>query len=450
MSKLLVGTATVDITPPTGMPMVGNFRDDYAARGKHDPLCAKAVVFAEPGGIKAARVVLDLCFIDGNNVAVMRQYIADHCDVPPQNVMIGATHTHSGPATSPWLDFDFDLDNMRPQVETILTKAASSVVLANEKLVPADLAVGRSSEDRVSFNRRLRRKDGSTQMNWEALSPDFDPDEIDAPWGTVDYEMLCLTIERDGQPAAASVNFALHPAILAGDNWLYSADFPGYVAESMQKTLGEDFFCQYINGCCGNVNHIDYKDSNQGRGFNMTQRVGYMLGAAAHQAVAKRKPVSSTPLAVATDLVCLEHAKITDEQLDWSKKVLDEAARNPPKGLVDGLPDAYYAKTYLSMFEKQDQPDQVEVMSIRIGEVALVGLPGEIFCEFGIDIKRRSPAAYTLIGELCGDSIGYVPTKESFVQGGYEPMTGTTLYEEEAGNKLTEAVMSQLQRLYSE
>ena len=59
-------------------------------------------------------------------------------------------------------------------------------------------------------------------------------------------------------------------------------------------------------------------------------------------------------------------------------------------------------------------------MTIRLGDVALVGLPGEMFCEFGMDIKRRSPARWTLVSELCGDEIGYVPTRESFAQGGYE------------------------------
>ena len=448
MNKLLIGTATVDITPQAGMPMVGNFRDDYAARGTHDPLCAKAVVFADSSGVKAARVVLDLCFVDRENVAFMREYIAANCDVPPQNVMIGSTHTHSGPATSAQLEFEFDYDRIKPQIETILTKAASSVVMADRNLAPAELAVGCSSEDRVSFNRRLRRKDGQTQMNWETLSPGFEPDQIDAPWGPADPELICLTIQRDGRPVAAMVNFALHPAILAGDNWLYSADYPGYLAEALRKTMGDDFFCQYINGCCGNLNHIDYSDSNQGRGYMMAQRVGYMLAAAAHQAVATRKPVASAPLAVATDMVGLQRIKISEKQRDWSEKVLGEAAKNPPKGQVDGLPDAYYAKTYLSMFEKQDRPDEVEVMSIRIGDVALVGLPGEIFCEFGMDIKRRSPAAHTLVGELCYDAIGYVPTKQSFPQGGYEPLTGSTFYEQDAGEKLTAAALDQLQRLF--
>ncbi len=450
MDKLLVGTATVDITPAAGLPLVGNFRDDYAARGTHDPLCAKAMVFADPSGAKAARVVLDLCLLDRENVAAMRRHIAANCDVPPQNVMIGATHTHSGPPTSSHLEFGFDLDSIKPQIEEILTKAAASVVLANANLAPAELAVGYGSENRVSFNRRLRRKDGKTQMNWEALLPGFEADEIDEPWGTADPELICLTVQREGRPTGAAVNFGLHPAILAGDNWLYSADFPGYLAEAMKKTLGHDFFCQFINGCCGNVNHIDYTDSNQGRGFGMAQRVGYMLAAAAHQAIAARKPAAAGPLRVASEMVGLDRMKISPQQRDWSEKVLAEAAKCPPQGQVDGLPDAYYAKTYLSMFEKQNQADQVEVMSIRIGDVALVGLPGEVFCEFGMDIKKRSPAAHTLVGELCCDSIGYLPTKESFQQGGYEPLTGSTFYEPCAGEKLTSAALAQLQRLFED
>ena len=95
------------------------------------------------------------------------------------------------------------------------------------------------------------------------------------------------------------VNFGLHPAILAGDNWLYSADYPGYLAEAMRRIVGDDFTCLLANGCCGNVNHVDYADRNQGRGFAMTQRVGYMLAAAATEAIRNRTPVAGDRVAVA-------------------------------------------------------------------------------------------------------------------------------------------------------
>ena len=115
------------------------------------------------------------------------------------------------------------------------------------------MSVGYASEDRLSFNRRLKRKDGSTQMNWDALVPGFDPQQIEGAWGTTDPQIIVLTVEQGGRPTAAVVNFALHPAILAGDNWLYSADFPGYLAEAMSRTIGEHFTCLFFNGCCGNV-----------------------------------------------------------------------------------------------------------------------------------------------------------------------------------------------------
>ena len=63
MAGFRVGVATVDVTPPVGLPLLGNFRDDYAARGTHDPLCAKAMVFADAAGNKAARLVVDVCLL---------------------------------------------------------------------------------------------------------------------------------------------------------------------------------------------------------------------------------------------------------------------------------------------------------------------------------------------------------------------------------------------------
>jgi neutral ceramidase len=449
MSGLHIGVAAVDCTPPPGLPLLGNSRDDYAARGMHDPLMAKAIVFADPHGLKAARLVVDACVLDRANVALMRRHIGNHCDVPPENVMIGSTHTHSGPATTDLLPLGFDVRPHLAEIERFLSNAATAVVKANEKLSPAEIRVGRSYEDRISFNRRLRRRDGSTQMNWDALLPGFDAEQILGPWGPVDYEVISLLIEHGGRPTAAVVNFGLHPAILAGDNWLYSADFPGYLAEALSRTLDDSLTTLFFNGCCGNINHIDYRDPSQGRGFKMTQRCGYMLAAAAHQAINAAKPVRNClPLAVSRELVRLERIKLSEDHRRQCEHIVEEARRNRPKGQVDGLPDAYYAEIQLHMCRKQHQPDEAEVMVIRLGDLAIVGLPGEVFCEFGMEIKRLSPAAHTLVGELCNDEIGYLPTRESFAQGGYECLPGSTFYEAGAGERLTQSALTQLNRLY--
>ncbi len=449
MSGIRVGVASVDFTPQPGLPLMGNFRDDYAARGAHDPLCAKAIVCDDGQGTKAALLAVDICMLDRQNVAFMRQVIGSQCDVPPENVLIHATHTHSAPAASGKIGLEEEVAPHVAEIEAFLRKAASAVSEADRALGDAVLEVGHANEERLCFNRRLRRRDGSTQMNWEALQPDFDPSEIQGAWGPVDPEMVCLTVRHEQNPAAAVVNFGLHPAILAGDNWLYSADFPGYIAEALSRTLGKECTCMFMNGCCGDVNHVDYRDGYQGRGYQMAQRVGYMLAAAAHEAVNDGGPIQTDCLQVSRELVELQRLKISPSERDWCEQVLDEARRHPRQGQVDGVPDVYYAKLRLRMCREQDEPDHAEVMVIRIGDVAIVGLPGEAFCQLGLQIKRRSPAPHTLVVELSNDAIGYLPTQESFEQGGYETTSGSTFYEPGSAERIVTSAVAQLEQLFS-
>jgi len=222
------------------------------------------------------------------------------------------------------------------------------------------------------------------------------------------------------------------------------------LAEALSRTVGGDLTCQFLNGCCGNVNHVDYRDTMQGRGFQALQRIGYMLAAAAHEALNARVACRSDRVAVSSETVTLTRLKISEPERERCENILDEAGKNRPQGQVDGLPEAFFAGIRMEMFEKQEEPDEVEVMAIRLGDVAIVGLPGEMFCEFSMEIKQRSPAAHTLVSGLSNDAIGYIPTSESFAQGGYESTVGSTYYEGDAGNRLVASALSQLNNLFSE
>jgi len=92
------GIAQVDYTPPLGLPLMGNFRDDYGARGVHDFLYARALVFQSPAGTKVALLSVDICMMDRENVALMRRYIASQSDLPGENVLIAATQRAGLPA----------------------------------------------------------------------------------------------------------------------------------------------------------------------------------------------------------------------------------------------------------------------------------------------------------------------------------------------------------------
>ncbi len=448
MAGFRVGVATVDFTPPPGLPLMGNFRDDYAARGTHDPLRAKALVVADRGGTKAALLALDLCMLDRRNVARIRAAIGAQSGVPPENVLVHATHTHSGPAPNDRLGLAAEVARWRAEIERFLDRAASAVAAAEQSLREAELGVGDATEDRISFNRRLQRRDGSTAMNWEVFGPGFDPSQIVAPWGPIDPQVACLAVEREGRPVAAVVNFALHPAILAGDNWHYSADYPGHLAAALARTIGGEFTSLFLNGCCGDVNHVDYRDRRQGRGHAMAQRVGSTLAAAAERAIGARRPIRGDHLRVSRRMVALERLKISLQKVRWCEEVLDRAREHPPRGQVDGVPDAYFARLGLEIRENQDRPDHVEVMAIRLGDAALVGLPGEAFCQLGLEIKRRSPARHTLVAGLSNDAIGYLPTREAFAQGGYETTMGSTFYQPGTGQRLVDSAVDQLNRLF--
>jgi hypothetical protein len=244
---------------------------------------------------------------------------------------------------------------------------------------------------------------------------------------------------------------------MTGNNWLYSADWPGYMIESLKRTGGEGFIPMFFNGPCGNVTQVDYR-----RGFVDTfeecQRIGYMLGATALEAVRNGSGATGDGrIGVAHEWVPLKRIQISGEQLAWAEGMVAQIEKyGMPPIQKDGIPFEQYAKDWMELAKTQGQVDSVEVMAVRIGKLALVGLPGELFSEFGMQIKQHSPFKNTLVMGLANDNRKYFPTLESFSQGpagfmpgvsGYETTPGTTLYEPGSGEKLAEAALRLLERM---
>jgi len=440
----MIGIAEVNYTPEAGLNLVGNYRgNDYASRGIHDPLFARALVASDTRGNKAVLLSVDICKVQREAVEMMRSYIASKTGIDPENIMIHATHTHSGPGS----------DLAEPKAEEYLTKAAHAAVIANQRLKPTNLYAGRTTEDRVSFNRRLKCIDGTTHMCWEKFKPGF----VSGPLGPIDPELITITLEQEGKPAGAVVNFGCHATTLTGNNWLYSADYPGYIAEAMRKVKDKDFIPLFLNGCCGNVTQVDYKAGFIDT-FQECQRIGYILGVAALEAIKNQKPVNGDIVKVSREMVPLKRITITDEQLEWAEKIMKKVEKEGmPPHQADGMPDAQYAKDWIEMRKNQNTVDNVEVMVIRVGDIAFAGLPGEIFCEFGMEIKAASPFKSTIVMGLANDARKYFPTKISFTQGpegytpmitGYETTPGTTLYETGSGEKLAVSAINQLKGIF--
>ncbi len=444
-SGLKIGQAEVDYTPEVGHGLVGNYRgDDYASRGVHDPLYGKAMVVEGSNGVKAALLTVDICYIPADMIALMRTHIASATDIAADHIMIHATHTHSGPPAN--------IDS--PDAEAYMKKAADAVIEAHKNLIASELKLGRTTEDRISHNRRLKAVDGTTHMVWEK----FDPGFIERPLGGKDPELIALSIEQNGKTTGALVNFGCHPTTLTGNNWLYSADYPGYLTESVQKVKGNDFGVQFLNAPSGNITQVDYKVGFLDT-FQECQRIGYLLGVAALEAMNDSSPATGDgTVNISTDKVPLKTIIISEEQKAWAEKVMERVAKEGmPELQPDGIPDELYAKRWLELYTKKDEIEELEVMALKIGDVAIVGLPGEMFNEFGIYIKENSPFKNTLVIGLTNGSYHYFPTEASFTQGpegftpmitGYETTPGTTDYEIGAGEKLAASGVAQLKVLF--
>ena len=443
-SPLNIGLAEVSYNPPVGSDLVGNYRgSDYASRGVHDSLYARAMVVENEKKEKVAFLSVDICKLPRESINMMRSYIAANTGIKPGNIMIHATHTHSGPKS--------ELD--APKAQEYLSRAASAVINADKRLMSGRIFVGRVQESNVSFNRRLRCIDGATHMSWEKLEPDF----VSEPLGPVDPELIALTIEQEGLITGAAINFGCHAATLTGNNWLYSADFPGFMAGMLKKTKGKEFIPLFFNGCCGNVTQVNYEVGFIDT-YDECKRIGNVLGAASIRAIGKKNIVKGNEISVSKEMVPLKRMTITEEQFKWSKKIMEEIKKNGmPPLQPDGIPDAQFATQWIEMYNTQHMIDSLEVMVVRIGDVALVGLPGEMFCEFGMDIKTRSPFKNTIVMGLTNDSRKYFPTKVSFTQGpkgytpmitGYETTPGATLYDIGSGEKLVESAIRQLEILH--
>ena len=324
-----------------------------------------------------------------------------------------------------------------------------------KNLEPAELMVGRTTEDRVSHNRRLKAVDGTTHMVWKKFEPGF----IEKALGGKDPELITVSIKKDGETTGTLVNFGCHPTTLTGNNWLYSADYPSYLTESVQKAKGEDFGVLFLNAPSGNITQVDYKVGFLDT-YQECQRVGYLLGVAALAAMNNSAPASGNgSIQISREEVPLKKMTITDEQYEWAKKVMKRVEKEGmPELQPDGIPEELYAQWWVDMYDVQNEIDNLEVMVIQIGEVAIVGLPGEMFYEFGVYIKENSPYKNTLVVGLANGHYKYFPTEISFSQGpegfkpmikGYETTPGTTIYDKGAGEKLAESAVAQLKELFA-
>jgi hypothetical protein len=410
--ELRAGAASVLITPPLGTPLAGY----YSPRGATavlDDLHCKALVL-EQDGTKAALVVCDLISLSRRTVLEARRLIEKQTGIPGGHVMISATHTHTGPVITrdgPRDQLDRgDSDLARRYTEKLPERIARSVVQANQKLTPARAAAAVGQEAGLSFNRRFLMRDGTVSWNPRKQDPN-----ILRPAGPIDPDVGVLTFDTaPGKPIATYVNFAMHPDTIGGQ--AVSADYAGVLARLLAEFRGAEMVTVFANGCCGNLNHRAIGWADPQHGPHEARRIGTVLAGAVSRTYPALKAVRDGSLRAKLALVKLPLASITPNEIARAREVVKRV--NDPKTSFMEKVKAYQV---LDVAGRNGQPWEVEVQVVALGDqVAWVSLPGEIFVELGLAIKKASPFRYTLIAELANGSIGYIPDRPAYAQGNYE------------------------------
>lgn len=432
-SDFQAGAASVDITPPAGVPMAGYYYVRYN-EGTHDPLHAKALVF-EKDGRKAALVALDLIGIPAEVTDRARVFVEGLTSVPGANLMVSATHSHTGP------EMGSRLRNVDPAALARLdawraalpAKIAEAVKAAEANLQPVRVQAAVGHEDSVSFIRRFRMLDGSVAWNPGKMNP-----KVQAPIGTIDPAVRSLFLSgRDGAPVAAYVNFANHLDTVGGLR--YSADYAYALSGVVDaaKAANPGHVTLFTLGCAGNINHIDVRRAEPQKGPGEAARIGAILGAAALKSQPGSKMLADLgEVRTRREIVPLPLAEFKAEEAAEAREILANYGAPNAKPFYDQV----RAFKVLELEARKGKPIDAEVQVITLGDqVAFVGLPGEIFVDLGRAIQARSKYPHTFVVSLANGSIGYVPDRKAYPEGAYEVIS--TRVREGGGELLVDAAL---------
>ena len=431
---LRAGCAKVNITPPVGVWLSGYGGRDKPSDDIMDELFARALVVSD-GNNALALVAVDLLWVPLDLTNEVRASVEEKTGIPGQNVMICASHTHFGPKIYGKVNLGAGVENNAVDgayVQTLTRKIADAVYLAHKDMGEAKVGSNRVELAEISYHRRPRGDDGSVTMAFslpeEVLAtrrivresdgavrvtfayPDGQPQ---GTFGPIDPAVWVLRVEgADGELMASVANFACHA--VSGSrypDWFYSisADYPGETMRVVERVEGG--VCLFTSGTAGDIVPL-----KRGKGPR------YQIGRALAGAVVRG----------------LQFVPMSDDLALGGMKTTIEIPLKKDLPL-DRIMDADGVEGYLT----------TEIQVLRLGDIYLLGLPGEVLVEVGLEIKKRSGIEKLIVSSLSNDVIGYVCHAEAYDEGGYEPTSGTNLAKG-AGELIVERALELLERFKQE
>jgi hypothetical protein len=372
-------------------------RHDGPSEGVLDPLRARALVLAVDKE-RIALVSLDLGRPPTRQSAEAIRRRVQAAGIG--HVFLVASHTHHGPV----LELDTWPTPKDPYVRRLEQKIGDVILEAAGALRPARLGVARR-ETTLNRNRHSKRPDPP-----------------------VDRDLLVLRVEdADGKPIAHAVNFAAHPTLRDIKVRKFSADYPGALAEVVEKETGAP--CLFLQGAAGDISANAGEDRS-------AEAFGRLLG---REVLALIKEVRCDPSAGRS-------LQVREDDFRFASRV---DVGNPAVRLMLGavlFPDlvAFYEREY------RDGVRPHLTTALLDGRLALVGVSGEFFCGHALSLKRRARLEHVLLLGYCNDYQQYFPTIEAAAEGGYGTEPAVSPAEVGAGEQVIDRALIRLYEMRGE
>ena len=374
---LRAGTAKIDITPDKPVKMSGYGARTALSENVHDPLSARVVAF-ENDGKRLVLVSSDLLGFYGGTAEQFRKLILNEFELEPGELFLTAIHTHDGPTLT--IDkekghpnnFEYT-KNLEGRLMEVIRKA-----LKNTGQVHIGAGVGYSP---VGMNRRELRFDSSGNSSIRLGRN---------PYGPTDKEVLVLKVAKpDGTTVASLFDYATHATCLGGRNLTISGDVLGLAEQFVEKILGEDIIAPAFAGASGNIDPW----FRVLPGFNTEP--GWI----------------PEPVLLGT---------LLGEEVVHVFRGIEELSNDGDIKAAFATLDLPGKQRGGTEIKKDYPPTPYNITVARVGDIAFVGLGGEVLTEIGMSIKAASPFKHTFVITHCNGAAGYLPPEHLYIEGGYE------------------------------
>lgn len=421
------GFAEREITPELGMEKPGGYGKAFARR-IDDPCKVRACVL-DDGSRRVALVGIDLLTIHRTTVQEIRAKVRAATGI--EDVMIGASHTHSSGPSGLVMPGEYDHAPADIQalayrksscadpayLRKVIDASADAIVAAAAARAPVTLGFGVGRETEVAFNRRLRMKNGLTYSHPGKNNPD-----VLGFANPTDPEVGVIGVwKADGSLAGCIVNFSCHATTSSGG---IGASWIRYTEKVIQGYYGAGAAVVFLQGACGDVTQVNNLDPKAPPAPDAwSQFVGGRVGAEALKVLLGMSQTRTAQVPVAADRKVWRIAR----RVPAPERVA--AARALMKA-PETHPDWVWAKETLLLdaLIAREPTVEVEVQAIQVGPVVCLSNPAEYFVSYGLELKRRSGFPMTFPVELANGIAGYVPDEEAFSSGGGGYETRLTSY----------------------